>query len=392
MGKMIMTTALLLAAISMGMSMSAQENPVRPSGDDFRGHWFIGVQGGIGHTVGETSFGDLISPAATISFGYRFTPVWGLRAGLGGWQAKGAVVGPTEKYRFNYLQGNVDVMVDICGIFSGYRLSRAVNPYLFAGVGVNGAFNNGEAQAYSARLGTDNLLWDGSKVLPVGRFGVGMGIRLVDAVQFNLELTGNFLGDSFNSKRGSAVDWQLGAQAGFTFKIGLKKNRKQSASQVDCMPVSEPAPASQPAPARQPEPESQPVTPVVQSEPVPAAEPEVSEPAFDTVKRDIYFTIGKSTLRESEKSKVAELVEVLNAHPETSVTVTGHADSETGSAGRNMELSRERARTVASALLDAGISADRVTVLYKGDTANPYDEAEKNRVAVCIVACGGAGE
>lgn len=385
MKKTIITTALLIAAMATGSSLSAQEKASRPADESFQGHWFIGVQGGIGHTVGETSFGNLISPAAAFSFGYQFTPVWGLRAGLGGWQAKGAVVGPTQRYKYNYLQGNVDVMVDICSIFAGYKMSRAVNPYLFAGVGVNGAFNNDEAQALASRLGPDGLLWDGSKVLPVGRFGVGMGIRLVDAVQFNLELTGNFMGDSFNSKLGSAVDWQLGAQAGFTFKIGLKKNRKQSASQADYVPVSEPAPVSQPAPAQQPEPESQPAAPVTKPEPAPAAAVEVSEPAFEAVERDIYFTIGKSTLRDSEKSKVAELVEVLNAHPETSVTVTGHADAETGSAERNMELSKERARNVAAALLDAGISADRVTVLYKGDTANPYDTAEKNRVAVCIV-------
>ena len=54
-----------------------------------------------------------------------------------------------------------------------------------------------------------------------------MGVRITDAVHFNIEVDGNFMGDSFNSKRGSAVDWQLGAlDAGFTFKIGLKKDKE----------------------------------------------------------------------------------------------------------------------------------------------------------------------
>ena len=173
--------------------------------DEFHGHWFIQVQGGIGQTVGETSFGSLISPAASFNFGYRFTPVWGLRAGIGGWQGKGAILAPAEVYRYNYLQGNVDVTVDICSIFAGYRQSRALSPYLFAGVGLNGGFNNSEAQALSGQFPSDNLLWDGSLISPAGRFGVGTGIRITDAVQFNIEVNGNFLSDRW--ERGGLAAW-----------------------------------------------------------------------------------------------------------------------------------------------------------------------------------------
>ena len=81
-------TALVLAAL-LGSTLALSQTKDR-SYDEFHGHWFIGIQGGIGQTVGETSFGNLISPAAAFSFGYQFTPVWGLRAGLSGWQAKGA--------------------------------------------------------------------------------------------------------------------------------------------------------------------------------------------------------------------------------------------------------------------------------------------------------------
>ena len=109
MKKALITLAMAVLTVTAAMGQESGK-----STDEFHGHWFIGIQGGIGQTVGETSFGDLISPAAGINFGYRFTPVWGLRAGIGGWQAKGAVVGPTEVYKYNYLQGSVDVMVDLC--------------------------------------------------------------------------------------------------------------------------------------------------------------------------------------------------------------------------------------------------------------------------------------
>ncbi len=382
--------AALLAAGMLGTAgMYAQQTPSGKSGD-FRGHWFISVQGGIGQTVGETSFGNMISPAAAFNFGYRFTPVWGLRAGLSGWQAKGALVGPTEMYSYNYLQGNVDVMADICSIFSGYRKSRAVSPYLFAGVGINGAFNNAEAQTMASRFPDDGHLWNGSKILPAGRFGVGTGIRITDAVQFNLEVNANFLGDKFNSKQGSAVDWQLGALAGFTFNIGMKKDRP--ARQAAAVQTTHPAPVADspasPEPTRKSDEEparaetiAAPVEPAV----TPSKDETSSSPDFKEQKRDIFFTIGKYTIRKSEEQKLEEIVSLAQSHQEVKISITGYADPQTGSAKRNMYLSRKRAEAVSAWLEAHGVPAERLDVAYKGASESPYGSPEENRVAVCII-------
>lgn len=343
---------------------------------DFKGHWMIQAQGGISHTTGETTFGKLISPAAAVSFGYQFTPVWGLRAGLSGWEGKGAIIYPRETYNFYYLQGNVDVTVDIVSIFDGYRAKRLFNPYLFAGVGLAGGLNNDDAAGIEMLQTSENsLLWD-KFISPVGRFGLGLDIRLCNSVYFNLEVNANMLSDKFNSKRGSSLDWQLHALAGLTFKIG--KGKAQS---------SQPAPAQYtPTPAPEPEPEPAPApAPVVkEEEPQPVKYEAVP---VDDVTDNIYFIIGQSEIRESELAKIDALIEIINKESHNTVTVTGYADAETGSAKRNMQLSKERAENVAKALMDAGISADRITVDYKGSTVNPYDEPEKNRVAICIVKC-----
>ena len=357
-------------------TLSAQEK--ERSYDEFNGHWFIGVQGGIGQTLGETSFGTLISPAAAVSFGYQFTPVWGLRVGLSGWQAMGAAVDvSTNIYKYNYFQGNIDVMVDLCGI-AGYRVSRAVNPYLFAGIGVNGAYNNREAHNVQG-LPEDNLLWSGSKIFPAGRFGVGMGVRITDAVHFNIEVNGNFMGDSFNSKRGSAVDWQLGALAGFTFKIGLKKDKEP----VEEEPVLSYEDTVVAAPVAEPEDTAAATTTVAVVPALDSAAYAVAD--FEAVEENIFFLIGKSEIRSSEESKVGDVAYLLEANPQTRVTVTGYADKETGSAERNMQLSKERAENVAAALIDAGIDPERITVLYKGSSETPFDSQEENRVAICVV-------
>ena len=372
MKKTLLAIAVLLLASG---AMLGQEK--EKSYDEFSGHWLITVQGGIGQTVGETSLGDLISPAASLYFGYQFTPVWGLRAGLSGWQAMGAVVDArTSVYKFNYLQGNIDVLVDLCGI-AGYRVSRAVSPYLFAGVGVNGAFNNSDAQNLGPRLPDDNLLWGGSKVFPAGRFGVGMGVRITDWLHFNLEVNANVLGDAFNSKKGSYVDWQLGALAGLTFRIGkLRKESPAEPEPVEVVPVAAEEPQPQPAP-----------------EPVPAAVAvaeagpvqETGTLDFAPVESSVYFAIGSSELGDEARGKISVVASLLVSNPGTRVTVTGHADRETGTAERNMELSRNRAENVAEALIAAGIEADRITVAYKGDTENVSPVPEENRVAICIV-------
>ena len=290
-------------------------------------------------------------------------------------------------------------MVDLCSIFSGYRVSRAVSPYLFAGVGVNGSFNNDEAQTLATSFPSDNLLWDGSKVFPVGSFGVGTGIRITDAVQFNLEVNGNFLSDRFNSKVGSAVDWQLGAQAGFTFRIGMKKHRRSSAATE---PAYTPAPAPAPEPKEEPKPEPKP-EPEVKPAPKPA-------PQAREYRENVYFVIGKYEIRDTESGKIGSVAQkvkstpgatvVLTGYadgkigsvaqkvkstPGATVVLTGYADAQTGSAKRNMYLSQKRAEAVAAALEEAGVEVSRIKVDYKGDTVAPYGSPEENRVVICIV-------
>lgn len=376
------TLTIALAAVLSAAFVYGQDSRHDGGADDFNGHWFIQAQGGVGNTVGETKFGNLISPAATFSFGYQFTPVWSVRAGIGGWQAKGALTGPTQVYKYNFLQGNVDVMVDICSIFSGYRMSRAVSPYLFAGVGVNGAFNNEEANSLAAAFPADNLIWNGSKVFPAGRFGAGTGIRITDAVQFNVEVNGNFLSDRFNSKRGSAVDWQLGAQAGFTFKIGLKKNRRQASA-----PASEQyvAPAPAPAPERKPSPQPEPKPEKKEQVKEPVAAAPVEEPQVKEFKDNVYFRIGKYEISGAEAKKINAVADMLKDNPSAKVSLTGYADAQTGTPERNWYLSRKRAEAVAAELEKAGVPSERIDVSYKGPTEAPYSSPEKNRVVVCVV-------
>ncbi|MCQ2119686.1 MAG: OmpA family protein [Bacteroidales bacterium] len=326
---------------------------------DFKGNWFLQLQGGAGYTVGETDFSDLISPAGAIAVGYQFTPVFGMRLDCSGLQGKGAI--NNKLYKYNYAEPALDFMFDLASLFGGYKWDRTLNPYLFVGGGMNYAFNNDEANALSANFPKDNLLWQDSKILGALRGGLGLNIRLGNVVSLNLEGNSSFIGQAFNSKSSDdMVDFQPQALAGLTFAFGKAKPAPA--------PVVVPAPAPAPAP-----------------EPEPVVEQPVVEPQFESLTRNVLFIINTWDIRECEQIKIDEVVEALKANPDTKVRVSGYADKATGTAKRNMFLSQKRSEVVAQAIVDAGIDQDRIITEYFGDTVNPFDTPEANRVAVCLV-------
>ena len=79
---------------------------------------------------------------------------------------------PLQVYKYNYLQGDIDVVVDLANCFK-YNYKRVVNPYLFLGVGLNGAFGNDEAVAVNDGGHTLEYLWRDRQFNPVGRGGIG---------------------------------------------------------------------------------------------------------------------------------------------------------------------------------------------------------------------------
>ncbi len=356
---MKLRTSLLACALCAGCGMASAQNTT----EEFNPHWYMQVQAGAAHTVGETTFKNLISPAAALNVGYQFNPVWGLRFGLSGWQAKGAWTYPLQKYKYNYLQGNVDATLNLSNLFCHYNEKRFFNAYLFGGVGINGAFNNDEAVAIAAKGYNMEYLWTKNKISPVGRFGLGADFRLARNVYFNLEVNANVLSDKFNSKKAGNADWQFNALAGFTFKFGKKAKKTVPASYI------EPA-----KPAQQP-------TPEPKEEPKPEPKPEKK---VESLTENIFFKINSSYVRSSEQTKIQRIVDYLKAHPEAKVSIVGYADKQTGNYKINQRISKRRSASVASELKKAGISADRISTAFKGDTEQPFSTMTENRVCICI--------
>ena len=354
----------ILASVAVVASLSVANAQKK---NDFDPYWFLQLQGGAAETIGETVWTDLISPSGALSLGYQFSPVFGVRLNANAWQGKGAINdGQTRVYKYNYVEGALDLMADLASLFGGYKFDRTINPYIFGGVGANYAFNNDEANGLSKSFPATNYLWDPNSISPALRAGLGFNIRLSDVVALNLEGNTSFINDHFNSKKGSKADFQIKALAGLTFSFGKAKPAPA--------PVIVP-PAPAPAPVKEPEP-----APVVEEK-----EPVIVEPAFESLQRNIFFVINKWDIRDSEQLKIDEVVACMKEHPETKVRISGYADKDTGTAKRNQFLSEKRSEIVAQAIIAAGISKDRIITEYFGDTINPFTTPEENRVAVCLV-------
>ena len=330
---------------------------------DYDAYTAADVERALSHeTCSVEDFKALISPAAAVNVGYKFAPAFGARLGVSGWQAKAGWVTPSQTYQYKYLQGNLDLMADLSTLFCGFNPKRVFNGYIFGGVGLNHAFDNDEANALDTRSHELEYLWQDKQNLIAGRMGLGCDLRLNDRLAINIEGNANALSDKFNSKKAGNCDWQFNVLVGLNIKLG-KSYKKTAPVYYEPEPIVE-------------QPKPQPV--VKQPEPEPVAV--VVEP----MKQNIFFALNSALLQKDQQSKIDAMVAYMEKYPASKVAITGYADKETGNPRINMTLSEKRAKIVADALKDKGIAPDRIVTDFKGDTVQPYQKPEENRVCICI--------
>lgn len=99
----------------------------------------------------------------------------------------------------------------------------------------------------------------------------------------------------------------------------------------------------------------------------PPAEEETIPLVLQTiVLQNLAFATNDAALAEEGIAELDELVDILTDQPEQQVSIQGHTDN-TGSPERNLELSRQRAESVATYLTEHGIGPDRITTAGHGD-------------------------
>ncbi len=390
--------ALVATAMLTGVASAAQPQSKTDKSVEFRPHWSLQLQGGAAATLGETTFSDLISPAAFLSAGYKFMPELGVRVGFGGWQGKGYLPAAGEGYAFNFLQGHADLMLDFSSLVGGFNHRRVATVFMFAGVGVTGCFDNDEAVAlYEAGNKADlPYLWENPRAFAMGRLGLGVDFRVCKNLTLNIEANAEYLSDHFNSKKAENLDWQFNLLAGLTVNFG--KNHRPSA-----VYAAEQAAAAELAAqeaARRAAEEAAAKAAAEQAAAEAAAKAAAEQAELDAAEKakamraaviaentqNIFFTIGSSVIREEEAQKIEKLAAFLVANPDYRAIVVGYADKETGNSDINTRLSKDRAEKVSAVLAEAGVPMERISTAFKGDKVQPYgQENDKNRVVICTI-------
>jgi peptidoglycan-associated lipoprotein len=102
--------------------------------------------------------------------------------------------------------------------------------------------------------------------------------------------------------------------------------------------------------------------PAATTAPPPSA---TEEDLFGQTVKDVYFDYDKSDIRPEQQTAIQSDAQFLNQHSNINFTVEGHCDSR-GSTEYNLALGDQRASSVKSALVSAGVSANRVKTISYG--------------------------
>ena len=345
--------AIALLMLGMATAANAQSNEEKTL---IYPQIFVGVQGGAQTTITDYNNWKLLTPTASFSVGSFFTPVIGARLHFNGLWNKGGFQDETDdfKYKYKYLTSNVDLMLNMCTLL-GNKNYYPLNLYLIGGIGLNYAWDNGDAYA---RLDKMPLAYEYDRFSHNARAGMMLDCNISKHVSINLEVTANNLNDRYNSKMSDRGDWQITAQLGVAYKFAAKKAKK-------------------------------------------VVEEEVWETRQDTIWYDdavftpkvengtatwtVFYKIRESDFEADEQ--LAAIGAFLKDHRDCKVDIKSYADVETGNPKINMEYSRQRCEKAVKALTDAGVPASSITSSYYGDTIQPFAENDKNRVSI-IVATG----
>ncbi|MFY8141599.1 MAG: OmpA family protein [Caulobacter sp.] len=362
---------LLASGAAAALAMSATAASADPNG------WYGAVDAGF-HTMEDGINAESSTTganwnwevnngwAAFARLGYRFNPNWrlelegGYRSGdIGtvransGTQglcnltpASGGCFSPEGDIKSSTLMANL--------IYDFGAADAALRPFVGLGVGVNRVATDaigGLRANRAAVLGADD-----TSVEFAAQAIAGLAWAISERTSLDLTyryLTGDASWASTTSGTGVGATqfgtWEGDYDQSHTVSLGLR----YSFGAIEAPPPP-PVPAPPPAPVPAPPPPPPP--------PAPAPRPAPQARQFV-----VYFDWDRSTLTAEAQQVVTQAAAYARSGNPTRVLVVGHTDT-SGSAAYNLGLSNRRARTVADALVAAGVNGGVVSLDGRGET------------------------
>lgn len=98
----------------------------------------------------------------------------------------------------------------------------------------------------------------------------------------------------------------------------------------------------------------------------------------------IVFDKKRGTFEDGAAPVLDDVATLLSARPNLNATVVAHVGEARGNVSARMVLTQVRADTIVDALVERGISADRLLAEGKGDTEPPADGQRKDRIEILL--------
>ncbi|MFA6677118.1 MAG: hypothetical protein WCS34_05965 [Bacteroidales bacterium] len=330
----------------------------------FFDNWFIGIAGGVNMYFGEydskADFTDRLSPALDISLGKWLTPEYGVRLQWAGLSAKGMTLPGAyfqdgsvnsegyAKEKFNVSFLHADFMMNASNFFFGYKQDRIWNAIPYVGVGWASA--EGEENEIAMSAGLYNTF------------------KLTDRLDLTAEARALFVNQRFDTVVGDDEAEGMG-----TISVGLAYDISKVNSFNTYVPVK-PDYSRYKKLIRMLKGENSDLKDENGKLAKDLANERAKQPEVKIVKEVkatpivLFFGIDKYYLTKKELLNLDYFVKhALKLDPNKVFTVTGSADSATGSKKGNLTLSRKRMEAVCSILVKKyKISENNIVKKYIG--------------------------